>query len=262
MQNITSKDNQKVKDLIKLRNDSKERSSKSLFYVEGERIVNDTPAVLIDSLYVKQSVKDKYIKLINRINTEKTYILSDEVYDKVKDTVNSQGIIAIVKDNILTKLDINEISKFNKILILDHIQDPGNLGTILRVAEATSFNFIIISDDTCDIYNPKVIRSTMSSIFRISIYKSNNLVKDIEDVKRIGFKTYASTLSDNSNEYNKIKYGDKTALIMGNEGSGISNDVCKVADYNIRIPMAGEIESLNVSIATAILCYEVSNQLK
>lgn len=260
MQKITSKDNQKVKDLIKLRDDAKERNAKSLFYVEGERIVADTPIDLVESIYIKESLINKFKHIISKYTEDVIYILSDDVYDKTKDTVNSQGIIALVKENISKSLDTSLLSTSNKILILDHIQDPGNLGTIIRVAEAASFNLVILSKDTCDVFNTKAIRATMSSIFRVNIYVSDDITKDINFLKTNGYRVYASTISDNSKIYNKVAYHDKTCLIVGNEGTGISNDVLALSDEYIKIPMEGQIESLNASIATAILCYEVYNQ--
>lgn len=259
---ISSKDNQKIKELIKLRDDSKERFEKSLFYVEGERIINDTPTHLLKRLYIKESLFNKFDSIINKNSACDINILPDGLYEKVKDTINSQGIIAVVKKQVNN--DIKSYISLNKnqqILVIDNIQDPGNLGTILRVAEAANFFMIVLSSDTCDVYNTKCIRSSMSSIFRLNIYISHNLTEDIKYIKDNDYKVYASALCDNSEIYNKIKYNNKSALIIGNEGSGIKKEIIDMSDKIIKIPMKGKIESLNVSVATGILCYEIFNQL-
>lgn len=260
MNNISSKSNDKIKDLIKLRDDSKFRNDKSLFYVEGERIIKDTPIEFIDSLYIEKSKADFFKNFLDKFDDCNIYILDDEVYNKVKDTVNSQGIIAIVKYvNVKTLVGIN-FNNINSCLILDNINDPGNIGTIIRMAEAAKIDLIIVSSESCSIYNTKVIRSCMSSLFRSRIYISNNLCDDIKTIKEKGFFIYSSVLNDKSEKFYSIKYNYKTAFVLGNEANGIKEDIIKLSDKCIYIPMAGNIESLNVAIAATVLSYELMRQ--
>ena len=258
---ISSKYNNKLKDLIRIRDDSKYRKDKSLFYVEGENIIKDVPIELFDSLYIREDCIDKFNYIIDKLKflDNNIYILDNNSFDKIKDTKNSQGIIALLKFNLIIDIDkiINNVSN---CLILDRIQDPGNLGTILRTAEATNIQLLILNN-CCDIYNTKVIRSSMSSLFRLNIFISKDILKDIQILKNKGFNIFASILDRNANIYNKIKF-NKFALIMGNESNGIDENIINVVDKKIYIPMCGNIESLNVSVATSIICYEAMIQNK
>lgn len=257
---ITSKNNQKIKDLVKLRDDSRYSISKSLFYVEGERIINDTPTKLIKELYILDEKKDNFKNIINKIDENNIYLLNDEVFDKIKDTKNSQGIIATVDYNIINDLKSLDSDKLKTCIVLDNISDPGNLGTIIRLSEATNVSLIIISSDSCSVYNTKVIRSCMSSIFRTNIYISDDLVKDINYLKSFKLNIYSTVLNKNSINYNLIDYSKKCALIFGNEANGIKDELIEISDKSIYIPMCGKIESLNVSISATAILYEIMRQ--
>ena len=260
MNNITSKSNSKIKDLIKLRDDSKYSESKSLFYVEGERIVNDTPVELISELYVLESRLNYYKNIIDNIDNTKIYVLNSNVYDKVKDTKNSQGIIALVNHKLINTINDASFNNFSTCVILDNINDPGNLGTIIRLSEACNISIIIISSDCCSIYNTKTIRSCMSSIFRTNIYISKNIIEDISLLKKNKFNIFSTVLDNNSINYCKINYVDKCAIILGNEANGIKKELIDISDNKIYIPMCGKIESLNVSVAASAIFYEIMRQ--
>lgn len=260
MTEINSKNNLKIKDLIRLRDESKFRNDRSLFYVEGERIINDTPKKLIDSLYIQKSKYKNYDSIINNIDDNKVFIIDDNVFDKIKDTKNSQGIIATVKYNYITVLTNDFLTKVNTCLILDNINDPGNLGTIIRLAEATNISLIVLCNNCCNLYNPKVIRSCMSSLFRVNIFVSDNASRDLDLLKKDGFKLYATVLDDKAIHFNKTNYSLKCAIVLGNEANGINDSIVNIADEKIYIPMCGEIQSLNVAIAATAVCYELMRQ--
>ena len=257
---ITSKNNQKIKDLIKLRDDSKYSESKSLFYVEGERIVNDTPSDLIAELYVLDKKCEPYKCIIDKIDESKIFVLNNEVYDKVKDTKNSQGIIAIVKYKIKNKISEYDFKNFQNCVVLDSINDPGNLGTIIRLSEACNISLVIISSDSCSIFNTKVIRSCMSSIFRTNIYISYDLINDIKYLKSLNYNIYSTVLDNSSLSYSEIDYSKKNVVIFGNEANGIKKEIIDISDKKIYIPMCGKIESLNVSVAASAIFYENMRQ--
>lgn len=260
MLTISSKNNEKIKDLVKLRDNSKSRNDKSLFYVEGERLFIDIPKNLIFDIYIKKSKCEYFSKVINDYSDTPIYILDDDVYDKVSDTINSQGIIARVKYNTLDNIDKSNLSKINNIIILDKIQDPGNLGTIIRVSEAAGIDLIIISDNSCSIYNTKTIRASMSSIFRKNIFISNDLKGIINILKDNNFKVFATAISDDSHIYYDKVFNDKNAVIFGNEANGVSQDLISLSDEKIKIPMYGKIQSLNVAISSSIIVYEILRQ--
>ena len=260
MYEINSKNNNKIKDLIKLRDDSKFRNDKSLFYVEGERIICDTPNDLLYALFVKKSKLKSFSSIINKIDEDIVYIVNDEIFDKIKDTTNSQGIIGIVKYNIINSIDNSFLNRISNCLILDNVSDPGNLGTIIRLAEATNIALIILCNDCCNVYNTKVIRSCMSSIFRTNIYISKDIISDINLLKKSDFKIYSTVLDVNSKHFNKVNYNNKSAFVFGNEANGINNKILEITDEKIFIPMCGSIQSLNVASAVTVICYEYMRQ--
>ena len=260
MISIQSKDNIKIKDLVKLRDDSKFRNDKSLFYIEGERLFLDTPKSLVNEIYVKASKFEYFKSYLNAYSDNNIYILDDNVYNKVSDTLNSQGIIATVKYNLIENIDIDFLSKISNAIILDSINDPGNLGTIIRLAEASNVSLIILANNCCSIYNPKTIRASMSSIFREKIYISDNIINTIQKLKQSKFTIYSTSLNDKSNIYNSFDYKNKSVFVFGNEANGVSNDIISISDETLFIPMCGSIESLNVSISASIILYEVMRQ--
>lgn len=260
MNTITSKNNNKIKDLIKLRDDSKFRNDKSLFYVEGERIIKDTPIELINEIYVSDNKVDEYKHILDNYNSDIIYIINNEIVDKIKDTINSQGIFAVVKYNHINKIDEIDLNSINSILVLSDISDPGNVGTIIRLSEAANIDLIVVSSKSCSIYNTKVVRSCMSSIFRKKIYISNNLESDLQIIKQKGFRVFSTILNKNSKRYTDVDFKNKSCVIFGNEAIGITDEIVKISDDAIYIPMCGNIESLNVSVAASIVCYEIMRQ--
>ncbi len=257
---IDSKNNEIIKDLVKVRDHSKFRKEKSLFYVEGERLIKNSPKNLIEKIFILKDKLEYYSDFLKEIDNNIIYILDNQVFDKVKDTINSQGIIALINYNLIEKLNDKLLKNSNSCLILDNISDPGNLGTIIRLSEAANISLIILANNCCDVYNPKVIRSCMSSIFRTNIYISNNIIEDINILKSCSYIIYSTVLNNYSKKYSDIVYNDKCAVVLGNEANGISKEIIKISNENIYIPMCGEIESLNVSIAATTICYEIMRQ--
>lgn len=179
---------------------------------------------------------------------EKSYILNEKMFNNISDTVNSQGVIGIFKIQIKNQLEnLNE----KMILLLDKIQDPGNLGTIIRTADAAGIKTILFTKGTTDPYSPKVVRSAMGSIFYMNIIQLDN----IDLLKQKGYTIVSSALEDSIN-YKDLKINGKTILVLGNEANGVSKEILKISDTKVKIPIYGKAESLNVSIAGAILMYE------
>ena len=255
---ITSKNNSLIKEIKLIRDDKKYREETSLCFIEGERIIFDTPIEMIDKVIISSDYNynknDSFLN-INKIDRSKLHILNNKVFDIIKDTKNSQGIIALVK---FKNRELREYN-FDNIVIFDDVKDPGNLGTMFRISEAMGFNNILISENSCDTYNTKVLRASMSSVFRLNIYKSNNIINDIKRLKNEHFHIYGTVLQE-SLDYLKIEYKKKFGIIFGNEANGINKDLFDLIDDKIKINMLGNIESLNVAVAYAIIASEIKRQ--
>ena len=251
---ITSTSNEQIKKLIQLKEKSKVRKTTGTFTVEGKKMFVEIPAEDLVSVYVSET----FLKENGELVKEKKYqIVSDQVFKKISDTVTPQGIVAVVKQKSYSIDYI--IEKRNKekscIVVLDRLQDPGNMGTIVRTGEAAGISGIIMSKDSADIYNPKVIRSTMGSIFRVPFAIVDDLAAAVDTLKDNGITTYAAHLKGEL--YNSGSLTKDCALLIGNEARGLSEEISAKADKLI-IPMHGKVESLNAAIATAILMYEAA----
>ena len=260
---ITSKDNDKVKytkSLLKTKNRNKE----SKFIIEGYRIL--TLAIEcsanIEYVFINEDFENKqdHVEFLNllenkNINIDKT---TNKIFNDLVDTENTQGILGVVKFKSKNlQENLNDKDKF--VLILDRIQDPGNMGTIIRTADAAGVDSIIALKGCVDIYNPKVIRSTMGSIFDMNIiYASQN--ECVDALKHHNFDIVSSYLNTD-NYYNEVKYNNKVALVIGNEANGINDELVSMSDVLVKIPIYGNAESLNAAISSAILMYEIKKYL-
>ena len=178
--------------------------------------------------------------------------VTEKVFSGITDVTNPQGILAVIGKNT----DINEIDyNQNLFLVLDNIQDPGNMGTILRTADSINLKQIIVSKGTADCYNPKVVRSTMGAIFRVKVIECEDLKKVVKEMKKRKIKVYATDLQTDKSIYD-VDF-KKSAIVIGNEANGVSKELLEIADEKIRIPMNGKTESLNAAVATGIILYEV-----
>ena len=249
---ITSKNNNQYKRIKKLLSSSKARREEGRFVVEGERIVKEAPLELLDSVCMSASyAKDR------RLPAGVT-VFSDDIFRSLSDTVTPQGIMAVIKQPSYTLGGMTgQAGEGEKALylLLDDIRDPGNLGTIVRTAEAAGASGIILSPGCADIFNPKVIRSTMGSIYRVP-FVTAPLKEAAESLKISGAAVYAACLEAEI-YYNEAEYGRRCAFIIGNEANGISPEVIEAADEKIKIPMAGKVESLNAAISAAIIMYGI-----
>lgn len=252
---ITKSGNTEIREVISLQKKSKERYEKGMFVVEGIKMFVEIPKDMVVKAYTTSRFFDDNKELFKDIEYE---FVSESVFEQMSDTKTPQGILALVK---MKKYTIADIVKGDApfIMIIENLQDPGNLGTILRTGEGAGISGILITDNSVDIYNPKVIRSTMGSIFRIPVVYTKNLHQDMEFIKRFNVEIYAAHLKGKSN-YTECNYKKGTAFIIGNESRGITDETAEVADSLIKIPMKGKVESLNAAIAATILMYEVNRQ--
>mgnify|MGYP001860687938 CR=1 FL=1 len=262
MQVITSKDNEIIKGLKKLK-DKKYRDEEGLYIIEGIKIIEEAIAehVKINKIVIcEECVEAEEIsqKLLYEIAKYNCIYVSKKVFSTLTDVVAPQGILAVIEKP--SKIN-NELSvDYNQdiILALDGIQDPGNLGTILRTADSVNLKQIIITKNTADPYNPKVVRSTMGAIFRVKIIETDNLVQTLKEMKKNKFKIVVTSLDTKDSIYNIDYY--KKVVVIGNEANGVSKGVQDIADNKVKIPMLGKTESLNASVATGIVLYEYVRQ--
>lgn len=239
---ITSRSNIQIKKIRKLLSSAKERKASGLFVTEGLRLTGEVPEELMDSVYISSGLKADVSWLKNAETVDK------DIFESISDTVNPQGILAVVRQ---PEWEV----KYNgrgKVLLLDGIRDPGNLGTIIRTAEAAGVDAVFMSPDCVDLYNPKVIRSTMGSIFRVPVV-SSDLICVIGGLKNAGRKVYGTSLAA-SKSFREADLSE-AAIVIGSEANGISDAVAEAVDENIMIPMAGQVESLNAAVSAAILMF-------
>ena len=253
---ISSKNNGKIKSVRKILTSARERRSSGTFAVEGIRIVKEAPPETVEQLFISESLFSAGTFPVDQYNNVE--IISDEVYRSLSDTVTPQGVLAIVRQPSYA-LDLSLYEEGCRMVILDGIQDPGNLGTIIRTSEAAGVDMVIMSEDCADIYNPKVIRSTMGSIFRVP-FIVDDLVSVLEDLKAGGVAVYGAALEDAEN-LQDVSFEAKSAIVIGNEGNGISKGVLNSVNRKVRIPMEGQVESLNAAVSTALILYKMSGIL-
>ncbi len=255
---IASASNAQIKNLMQLIRKPKARREQGVFIVEGIKMFIETPANRIEKIYVSE----KFIS--NPSNLEKldgfSYeTVKDEVFRRISDTVTPQGVMTIVKKSETCLKNMFSNERNNLFIVLEDLQDPGNLGTIIRTAEGAGVSGVIMSKNTVDIYNPKVIRSTMGAIYRVPFTYVENLSDSLDELKQRGVAVAAAHLAG-ENEYFEEDWRRNTAFIIGNEANGISDEISKKADLLVRIPMEGKVESLNASVAASILMYEAVRQ--
>lgn len=257
---ITSTSNAQVKSLVQLQKKSKARNEADVFVVEGIRMFREVPREKLKKVYASESFFDKNADEIREKNAP-VEILSDRVFETVSDTKTPQGILCLVSRSHYSVEEIfsDQNTNHKLLMVLEDIQDPGNLGTIFRTAEGAGVDAILMSKGCVDIYNPKTIRSTMGSIYRMPFVYCEDLIPVIERLKEHQICTYAAHL-EKSVPYDRPDYTRGTAFLIGNEGNGLSPELTKAAQQMIRIPMGGKLESLNAAIAAGILMYEARRQ--
>lgn len=258
---ITSASNPRIKSLINLVQKAKARREQDVFITEGVKMFQEAEPNRIKEVYVSESFyensyeKGEIKEKLEQCNYE---ILSDELFKKVSDTQTPQGVLCVVKQYHYNMEDL--FRKDNPLfLILEDIQDPGNLGTMVRTAEGAGVDGIIMTKGTVDIYNPKTIRSTMGSIYRMPFIYTDELLNIMKEFQQRNVKLYAAHLKGDK-FYHQLDFKGGTAFLIGNEGNGLKDETAAAADIYMKIPMEGKVESLNAAVASVILMYEAARQ--
>ena len=254
---ITSVNNGQVKNIIQLNQKTKARREQGLFVAEGRKMFGEAPRDWISKVYVSEALSGD-AELMAQVEKLPYEIVTDSVFRQMSDTQTPQGIMTVLKKPSYIMEDILG-GKNPLVMILEDLQDPGNMGTILRTAEGAGVTGIIVSKNCVDLYNPKVIRSTMGSIYRMPVLQVESIVQVLPVLKKQGIRTYAAHLKG-KNWYHQENYRGGTAFFIGNEGNGLSDELSESADCLIKIPMEGQVESLNAAMAAGILMYETLRQ--
>ncbi len=256
---ISSTSNQQIKNIQNLMKKAKERKKQKVFIVEGPKMCFEAPHKLLKAVYVSESFykENRYAKELNSVEAV-TEVVSDQVFKTISDTQTPQGIMAIVQ---MPEYKLEDVINKEQphILILESIQDPGNLGTMIRTGEGAGISGIIMNKTTVDIFNPKTVRATMGSLYRVPFFIAEDLTEAIAKLKENGIRLYAAHLKGKMS-YDKPDYTKPCGFLIGNEGNGLSDEIADLADNYIKIPMAGKVESLNAAISATLLMYECSRQ--
>lgn len=272
---ITSTVNPRVKNLIQLQKKSKARREQQCFVVEGIKMVLEAPPERLKAVYMSESFeKDEKQREAAEAKAREAgcffEILSDKVFKEISDTMTPQGVMAVVamdgcgwRELVYEKPEEKPgtapVRRKRLLLVLESLQDPGNLGTILRTGEGAGVDGVILNRTSVDPYMPKVIRSTMGSIYRVPVAVAEDLEAVVSALRDSGVRVFAAHLKGEKN-YFAMDYRTDTCFMIGNEANGLSDALAEMATDYIRIPMSGQVESLNAGVAAALLMYEARRQ--
>jgi len=258
MQVISSKDNDLIKHIKKLK-DKKYRDENNEYIIEGVKLLEEAVSenVKIKKIIVCENTTNTYEIPTNirlEIAKSECIYVTEKIFNSITQVTKPQGIMAIIEKPEANEIDFSQ----DIIIVLDGVQDPGNLGTILRTIDSIGLNQVIVSKETVDSFNPKVVRSTMGAIFRIKIIEVENLQETIKNIRKHHFKLVVTSLQTEDSIYD-IEF-DKKIIVIGNESNGVSKEIQEMADEKAKIPMLGRTESLNASVAAGIVMYEYVRQ--
>ena len=254
---ITSVNNGQVKNIIQLNQKTKARREQGLFVAEGRKLFGEAPADWIEKVYVSETLTSDPA-LMEQVEKLPYDIVADSVFRQMSDTQTPQGILTVLRRPSYTLEDILG-GKNPLVMVLEDLQDPGNAGTILRTGEGAGVSGVLLTRTCVDITNPKVIRSTMGSVYRMPFLYVESVVSLTQELKKHNIRTFAAHLKGR-NSYDQESYTGGTAFLIGNEGKGLTEEAAHSADCLIRIPMCGKVESLNAAMASGILMYEAARQ--
>lgn len=257
---VTSKDNQWVKEWRRLNDSAKYRRESGLFAIEGARLCADAlrSNVSLQAVLYTSSALAAYGNVVEPLlaAADTAVEISPELSRYMGDTMNPQGVFCIAKmlDNSLIIDKINIIGTYSA---LEDIQDPGNMGTIIRTAEALGLDGILLSDGCCDIYNPKVLRASMGGVFRMPLMRVGDMAQTVVTLQEKGLTAFACVVDSSATPITSANMGKGAVALIGNEGNGLRAETVAVCKHSVTIPMAGRAESLNASMAAGIILWEM-----
>ena len=258
---ITSSSNPRVKQVIQWQTKAKERRKDKVFLVEGFKMYEEAPTKDVLEVYLSEDALEKAMsqpEIKNKLEETGYELVATDLFKKMSDTQTPQGVLCVIRRpeyDLVSMLTVEN----PLLVVLENLQDPGNLGTIVRTGEGAGITGVIMSAQTVDIYNPKTIRATMGSVYRVPFIYVESLTQVVGKLREKGIQTYAAHLQG-KNYYDSFSFAKGTAFLIGNEGNGLSKEVADAADSYLKIPMEGQVESLNAAIATSLLMYEAHRQ--
>lgn len=258
---ITSSSNPRVRQVAQWQTKAKERRQAGIFVVEGFKMFGEAPEEAVAEVYISEEALERagrQPELMGKLDRTGYETVTEEVFAKMSDTQTPQGILCVVKRPGHGLEQLLEAPR-PLLMVLENLQDPGNLGTIVRTGEGAGVTGIIIGSGTADIYAPKTVRATMGSIYRVPVVCAEDLVEAVGRLRRGGVHTYAAHLQG-KNYYDGFSFREATAFLIGNEGAGLSPQLAEAAEGRVRIPMEGQLESLNAAVAASLLMYEAHRQ--
>ena len=256
---ITSKDNQAVKAAAKLMSSARERRQTGRFIAEGIRLCTEVLEnhCKICEVFYTEDAYTRYTETVERLERAagKSYQITEEIAEKIADTVTPQGVF-VVAEMIVNTIDLDNIKTDGQFVLLENLQDPGNVGAIFRTAEALGLNGAFLTNDSCDPYNPKTIRASMGAVFRLPYLIVDDVVGVVKECKAKNMRPIAS-VPDEASKITAIRFFKGAIMCIGNEGNGLSESLKAVCGEKVTIPMNGRAESLNAATAAAILMWEM-----
>lgn len=261
MQEITSRENPLVKEYGKLRDQRRYRNERGLFVVEGLRTAREAlgAGVQIESAFFTGPFLEREQAVASALaeRAGEAFLVSASVAAKLADTQKDQGIFLICR-TLDKQMDMDMILSNGRCLVLDGIQDPGNMGTILRTADAFGVETVVLSKDCCDLYNPKVVRSTTGSLFRLRLLRVEDLCQVLDGFRQREVPTYAAVLHREAIPLGRSPLPQNAVVVIGNEGNGVTQAVIDRCDYKLMIPMNPATESLNAGVSAAVILWEMA----
>ena len=264
---ISGRNNSFITEICKLKQ-KKYRNHTGLFYTEGIKLLKEILCSdykkNIKYIIIRENIYDDIMRIIETENNADDFecveiiAVTDEVYKKITDEESSEGVMCVIEK---PQGEI-KLSYEKPVIILSSVRDPGNVGTIIRTAAAVCELDIILSDDCADIYSSKTQRAAMGAVFRQNIKISENIFGDIANLKKNGYNIFATYLDENSRSIEEVEFNSKTAVVFGNEGNGLDDEIVELCDEKIIIPINQGSESLNVSVAAGIVLWEIRKSLK
>lgn len=259
MELISSKENKKIKYLKKLSSSAAFRREEGRFVVEGLRLCGDAlkSGAQVASAFFSESFAEKFVDFVKEAQAAapECYILKDSIFCAVSDTKTPQGVLFVIK-RLDKTTDFAKMKKNGKVLALENVQDPVNLGVILRTAEALGVDAVVLSGGCCDVYSPKAVRGSMGAVFRLPLTVTDDLPALIAAFNAVGV-SYAAVLDRDSLSLPDCDFSGAVLAVVGNEGNGLTADTVSACTHKLYIPMRGGAESLNVSAAAGIIIWEM-----
>lgn len=262
---ITSESNTQIKELVKLQKNARQRRKSKTFVVEGIKLTKEAAVhgklqrvYIAEALYQQQWGGCPEQEIMIEFGGAAVEIVAETIFKQISETVTPQGVLGVVQ---MPEYSLEEVFSDDRkcFLLLDDLRDPGNLGTILRTSEGAGMSGVILSKESVDLFNPKVVRSTMGAIFRVPFVYVEDLPETITIMKGRGISVYG-TMMEGSRCYDQVDYKLPVGIVIGNEANGISRNVGECLTGRIRIPMEGQLESLNAAVAAAVVMYEAARQ--